>query len=130
MKRLLIFFLLFAPLAEAGPKYWIAHHKRFLLMEGGAVGSAIVLAKGVDRCRSTGVEKCVGQYGAAWGIVGFTIGANFAMTAAAEGCWKNDGGKFCNVLAYGGSAGQLGFGIAQWRKENHAETNLFALTRR
>lgn len=130
MNRLLIIFLLFALPAEASPKHWIAHHKRFLLMESAAVGSAIVLVKGVNHCRASGVEKCVGQYGAAWGIVGFTIGANFAMTAAAEGCWKNDGGKFCNVLAYGGSAGQLGFGIAQWRKENHAETNLFALTRR
>lgn len=129
MRRLLILFLLFALPAEAGPKHWIAHHKRFLLMEGAAIGSAIVLAKGVDHCRSTGVEKCAGQYGASWAIVGFSIGANFAMTAAAEGCWKNEGGKFCNALAYGGSAGQLGFGISQFRKEPHAEMDLRSFIR-
>jgi hypothetical protein len=111
----LILSLAFLAPVEAGPRHWISTHKRFLLMESAATGSAIIAAKGLAHCRSTGVEKCTGHYGAAWGIYGAGAGLNFAMTAAAEGCWKSEGGKFCNLLAYGGSAWQTAYGVHEWR---------------
>jgi len=111
VKRLLLIALalILTPSADAGPLDWVKHHKRFLLMEGVATGSAIYGAYALQKCRSTGVEKCTGHYGAAWGIYGFSTGANFAMTAVAEGCWKDGHGKFCNIFAYGGSAIQTGW---------------------
>lgn len=125
MKRLLILFLLFALPVSAGPLNWAKHHKRFLFMEGIAVGAASIHAYGLHHCRQTGVENCQAKYGSAWTSFGIITGMNvIVMPSLAEGCWKNEGGKFCNVLAYGGIAGQVGFGIAQWRKEKHAETDL------
>jgi hypothetical protein len=107
--------LIFTSTVNAGPIEWAKHHKRFLLMEGAAVGSAIIGAQGLKACRSTGVEKCTAHYGAAWATFGVGTGLNFAMTGVAEGCWKNEGGKFCNIFAYGGSAVQAGWGIHEWR---------------
>jgi hypothetical protein len=131
MQRLLVLFLFFTFSAEAGPLDWMKHHKRFLLMESAAVGAASIHAYGLHHCRQTGVENCQAKYGSAWASFGIIAGMNvIVMPALAEGCWKNQGGKFCNILAYGGSAGQLGFGISQARKEKHVETDLRVLTRR
>lgn len=103
--------------------HWAGHHKRFLIMEGFAIGAAAVDGYGLHECRKTSVENCRAKYGAAWASYGFVTGINVvAMPALAEACWKGDGGKFCYALGYGGSAAQMGFGIAQWRKgaEPHA----------
>jgi hypothetical protein len=96
-------------------------------MEGFAIGAAAVHAHGLHECRETGVENCQAQYGAAWASFGIVTGINvIVMPSLAESCWKGDGGKFCYVLGYGGSAGQLGFGIAQWRKgEEDARSDSF-----
>lgn len=110
----LSFLLALAVPAPAGPKDWVKHHKRFLVMESAATGSALIGAYGLHHCRQGDVERCTGHYGAAWGIFGTGVGLNLAMTGAAEGCWKNEGGKFCNILAYSGSAAQFGWGIHQW----------------
>jgi hypothetical protein len=133
MRKLLLLaaILLTAGRAEAGPLDWIKHHKRFLLMEGAAIGAASIHAYGLHHCRSTGsVERCQSSYGAAWASWGIISGMNIiVMPTLAESCWREDGGKFCYIPAYGGSAGQLGFGISQWRKEKHVETDLRILTR-
>jgi hypothetical protein len=127
----IILILFFALPAEAGPLNWAKHHKRFLLMEGAAIGAASIHAYGLHHCRQRGVEKCSERYGSAWQFYAWTTGITVvAMPAVAEGCWRDGHGKFCNVLAYGGSAAQLGFGISQWRKEKHAETDLRVLARR
>lgn len=125
MRRLAIIIaavLLLAPCAPTNPLtrawHFVGHHKRFFIMEGVAIGAATVDAYGLSRCRQTGVENCRAKYGAAWASYGFITGINVvAMPALAESCWKGDGSnKFCYVLGYGGSMGQLGFGIAQWHK--------------
>lgn len=97
--------------------HWAGTHKRFLIMEGVAVGAAGLHAYGMHKCRSiNGVEPCQSHYGAAWATYGFVTGITvIAMPAVAEGCWKNEGGKFCYALAYGGSAYQAGWGIYQSR---------------
>lgn len=130
MRRALILaavVLALAQVASANPFsrtwHYMGHHKRFFIMEGFAVGAAVVDGYGLHECRKTGVENCRAKYGAAWASYGFVTGINvIAMPALAESCWKGGGGKFCNVLGYGGSTAQLGFGIAQWRKgaEPHA----------
>lgn len=116
--------------AEAGPLEWIKTHKRFLLMEGAAIGAASIHAAGLHHCRRTGVENCQAKYGAAWASFGVITGMNvIVMPVLAESCWKNGEGKFCYIPAYGGSAAQFGFGVSQWRKEKHVETDLRILTR-
>ena len=123
-----------ASLAEAGPRDFVKHHKRFLLMESAATGSAIWGGYALAHCRSIGVEKCTGHYGSAWGIFGTGVGLNFAMTAVAEGCWKDGQGHFCDVFAYGGSAAQTVWGAHEFylggQREADTPRNLFQLTRR
>jgi hypothetical protein len=124
MKRLLPFFLLVAFSAHAGPKDWIQRHKRFLFMEGVAVAGASIHAAGLHHCRRGGVERCDEHYGAAWAAFGFTSGITvIAMPAVAEGCWKNEGGKFCNILAYGGSATQAGWGVHEFTIKKNPESH-------
>lgn len=121
MKRSLLLALLLPLTASAGPLHWAKTHKRFLLMEGAATGSALFGAYALNHCRATGVEKCTGHYGAAWGIYGFGVGLNYAMTGVAEACWKNDGGKECYIPAYGGSATQTVWGIHEYERRDNAE---------
>lgn len=127
MRRLILILLVAVSLLSPTPTpanpfartwHFVGHHKRFFIMEGFAIGAATVDAYGLSRCRQTGVENCRAKYGAAWASYGFVTSINVvAMPALAESCWKGDSGnKFCYVLGYGGSAGQLGFGIAQWHK--------------
>lgn len=96
---------------------WAGQHKRFLLMEGAAVTGAVIHYKGLQHCRRVnGVEPCDEHYGAAYGYFWFVTAVNVvAMPAAAEGCWKGGGGKFCYAFAYSGSAYQAGHGIYEWR---------------
>jgi hypothetical protein len=117
-----ILFLLLPGLAVAGPKDWVKHHKRFLLMESAAVAGASIHAAGLHHCRRhTGVENCDSDYGAAWATFGVATGFTvIAMPAAAEGCWKNEGGKFCNVLAYGGSQIQTWWGVHEWQVKKNS----------
>jgi hypothetical protein len=122
MKYLTLFaVLLLATTASAGPLNWAKHHKRFLLMEGAAVTATAVGAYGLKHCRDVDVEHCTGHYGAAWGIFGFEVGASFAMTAVAEGCWKDGGGKPCYVLGYSASAFETWWGVHEYRSRvsNH-----------
>lgn len=114
---LAILILLSSATASANPIDWIKHHKRFLAMEGFAITGAVVHYKGLEHCRKHfGPEPCDEHYGAAWGAYWFTTGVTtIALPAAAEGCWRNEGGKFCNILAYTGSATQLGWGVHEWR---------------
>lgn len=116
MKKTITAILLFcAPIVEAGPLNWAKHHKRFLFMEGAAIAGASIHAAGLHHCRRSNVEFCDEHYGAAWTAFGFTTGFTVvALPALAEGCWKNEGGKWCNVLAYGGSAAQAGWGIHEF----------------
>jgi hypothetical protein len=125
------FLVLLAP-AEAGPLDFFKHPIRTmerhpiipkLIFAGVAAGTH---ARGLEQCRTRGVEFCDGKYGEAWGIFGAITGANLVGIVLSE----KIGGFEGNVIGYGGSAAQLGHGIVQWRKESHAETNLFALTRR
>lgn len=111
-------FLLFAILltagrAEAGPKHWIQHHKRFLLMEGAAIGAASIHAYGLHHCRrANGVEPCDSHYGEAWAAFGVVTGMTVvAMPIVAESCWRGGEGHFCDIFAYSGSAAQAGWGI-------------------
>lgn len=118
MTRFILAFLLLAGTVDAGPKHWIATHKRFLLMEGAAIGAASIHAYGLHHCRQSGIENCQAKYGAAWASFGIVTGLNLVvMPSVAESCWKNEGGKFCNAFAYGSSAAQFGFGINQLKKE-------------
>lgn len=115
-------FLLFVALAlggslptEAGPKDWITHHKRFLFMEGAALAGAGIHAYGLHHCRQGGVERCDEHYGAAWQGFAWSTGLTvIVLPSAAEGCWKNEGGKFCNLLAYSGSSFQAAWGFHEW----------------
>jgi len=123
MTRFISLFLLLASLAgpaQAGPRDWLSHHKRFLLMESAALGASAIHASGLHHCRKlNGVEPCDSHYGAAWASFGITAGlTTIVLPATAEGCWKDEGGKWCNLLAYSGSAAQAGFGLGQWRKRN------------
>lgn len=97
--------------------HWAGRHKRFLLMEGTAITAAAIHYKGLNHCRKVaGQEACDEHYGEAYGFYWFVTGVNLiAMPAAAEGCWKNDGGKFCYILAYSGPAYQAWHGIYEWR---------------
>lgn len=104
--------------------HWAGHHKRFLLMEGAAVGAASVHAYGLHHCRRlNGVEPCDAHYGEAWMSFAFATGlTTVVMPALAEGCWHaNDDSKACYPLAYGGSAVQLGWGVHEARISEHAE---------
>ncbi len=109
--------LLLAGSVQAGPKHWVATHKRFLLMEGAAIAGASIHAAGLHHCRHVnGAEPCDEHYGSAWAMFGVTTGLTVvALPATAEGCWKNGGGKFCYAFAYGGSAFQAGWGLREWR---------------
>ena len=122
----LLLSLALAGRANAGPLDWAKHHKRFLLMESAALGASAIHASGLHHCRKlNGVEPCDSHYGAAWASFGITAGlTTIVLPATAEGCWasvltdankKDEGGKWCNLLAYGGSGAQAGFGIGQWR---------------
>lgn len=100
---------------QAGPIEWIKrqsreHPTRTAFVVG--VGAAVVHGLALRHCRQNfGPEPCDEHYGAAWAAFGFVTGANMAMIGVSDSCRKNDGGKFCNVLAYGGSAAQTGWGI-------------------
>lgn len=112
----LLFALFFAVPAQAGPKHWLATHKRFLAMESAAIAGASIHAAGLHHCRHFGVEHCDEHYGAAWAYFGIVSGMTvIAMPAVAEGCWKANQGKFCYLFAYGGSLAQTGHGIYEWR---------------
>lgn len=102
--------------AVAGPKHWLAAHKRFIAMEGTAIAAASIHAAGLHHCRRVnGVEPCDAHYGLAWATFGISTGlTTIVLPAAAEGCWKDEGGKWCNLLAYSGSAAQAGWGIHEW----------------
>jgi hypothetical protein len=83
-----------------------------------AGGAATIHRFGLAHCAQGNVERCQAGYGARWQSFTAVTVTNFAVVSAAHSCWKNDGGKFCNVLGYGGSAAQAGFGIDQWRKRS------------
>ncbi len=125
MRKLALFFvlLLFAGRVEAGPLDWMKHHKRFLLMESAAIGAASIHAYGLHKCRhNNGVEVCSEGYGSAWAFFGVATGVNtIVLPAVAKSCWKDGHGKFCNILAYGGSATQMGYGIYQGRIHEKTE---------
>lgn len=116
MRKLLLFLLLCAPAAQAGPIDWVKHHKRFLLMEGAAITGASIHAAGLHHCRRTnGVEPCDAHYGEAWASFGIVTGLNvIVMPSVAEACWKDGGGKFCYALAYSGSSAQAAWGVHEW----------------
>lgn len=101
--------------------HWSGHHKRFLLMEGAALGAAGIHAYGLHHCRRVnGPEPCDLHYGAAWANFGIVTGLNLIVSpSVAEGCWKDEHGKFCNIFAYGGSAAQAGWGIRESRIKAH-----------
>jgi len=124
MRRLII--LLVAVLALGCPVaanpfartwHFAGHHKRFFLMEGAALTGAALHYEGLNDCRKrNGPEACDEHYGSAYGFYWFVTAVNVvAMPAAAESCWKGDGGKFCYALAYSGPAYQAGHGIYEWR---------------
>ncbi len=123
MIRILFLCLLFgfSSPANAGPRHWLAHHKRFLAMEGVAITGASIHAAGLHHCRRlNGVEPCDEHYGEAWAMFGIVTGVNtIVMPAIAEGCWKdqktqNRSGKFCNIFAYGGSGTQAAWGVHEF----------------
>jgi len=117
--------LLWASTVSAGPLDWAKHHKRFLLMDGAAIAGASIDAAGLHHCRRTnGVEPCTAHYGAAWATFGITTGlTTIVMPSVAESCWKNDGGKFCNIFAYSGSAAQAAWGVHEWRIRAKTDTH-------
>jgi hypothetical protein len=113
MKRLLIALLLFAAPTQAGPRHWVKTHKRFLFAAGAEAAAFTIQWKGQTYCQRGEHEACTLGYGGyrSRGFNWFSLGMSGAMLGAAEGCWKNEGGKFCNVLAYGVPATQTAFGI-------------------
>lgn len=113
MRKTILFVvsLLFAFPVQAGPINWVKHHKRFLLAAGAVAGASIVQWKGTSYCQRGDVEQCIEGYGSRRAFNGFSIGLSSAMLGAAEGCWKNDGGKICYGLAYGFPVIQTAFGI-------------------
>ena len=112
MKRLLLLFLLVALPAEAGPRDWIKHHKRFVLAATAVVGASIIQYKGTSYCQRGDVEQCFTGYGNRRAFDWISIGVSGAMLGAAEGCWKDQPHwKFCYVLAYGVPAFQVTAGI-------------------
>lgn len=123
MRKLLFLALFCCSTAQAGPRDWLSHHKRFLLMESAAVAGASIDAAGLHHCRKTnGVEPCTAHYGAAWATFGITTGlTTIVLPSVAEGCWKNEGGKFCNIFAYSGSTGQAAWGLHEWRIHETAQ---------
>ena len=103
--------------AQAGPRNWLSHHKRFVAMESAALTGAAIHYAGLNHCRKrNGPEPCDAHYGAAWQAYWFTTGLTVvALPATAEGCWRDQQGKFCNLFAYTGSASQAGWGVHEWR---------------
>lgn len=105
--------------AQAGPIDWIKNHKRFLLMEGAAVAGASIDAWGLHHCRVPGVERCTAHYGEAWASFGVATGmTTVVLPAIAEGCWNDEGGKFCYIFAYGGSTVQAAWGLHEYSLGN------------
>jgi hypothetical protein len=121
--RLLTLFaaLLLATATEAGPRHWLATHKRFVSMEAIAIGAAIagagIHAYGLHHCRRlNGVEPCDEHYGAAWAMFGVSAGVTvIVMPAIAEGCWKDNWTRSCYVFAYSGSSFETWWGIHEAR---------------
>src|SRR5882672_11193711 len=116
---LLLSFIL-AQNCTANPFDWVKrqvkeHPTRTAFIVG--AGAATIHFFGLRHCRQGSVENCEAGYGAAWASFGVVTGANFAMIAVSDSCRKNDGGKFCNVLAYGGSGIQTSVGVVQWRNK-------------
>jgi hypothetical protein len=119
----LLLLLALAGPAQAGPKRVLRaierqfreHPMRTAFFVAG--GAATVHGFGLRHCAQGNVERCQAGYGARWQSFTAVTVTNLAVIGAAHSCWKNDGGKFCNVLAYGGSGAQAGFGISQWRKK-------------
>jgi len=99
--------------SEAGPKHWITHHKRFLTAAVAEAGAFTVQWKGQTRCQQGDHEACMLGYGGyrSRGFDWFSLGMGVAMIGAAEGCWKDNGGKLCYALAYGTPVVQTSFGV-------------------
>src|SRR6266852_7562457 len=116
IQRLLILCLLTTTAVNAGPLDWAKRHKRFLLMEGTAIGAASIHAVGLHHCRRVnGVEPCDAHYGAAWVNFGIVTSLNVVvMPSIAEACWKDSGGKYCHLFAWSGPAAQASWGIHEW----------------
>lgn len=122
MKRLAILFLLFPLAVSAGPLNWAKHHKRFIAIESAAVTGAIIHWKGQTHCLRVNVERCDENYGANRAWFGLLTGWSVAAgPAIAEGCWKNEGGKFCNAFAWSGPAYQATQGALDWRVPKERE---------
>jgi hypothetical protein len=114
--------------AQAGPNpfsrvwHWAGHHKRFLAMEGAAIGASAVNFSGLHHCRvENGPEPCIGKYGGAYAIAGTGAGLTIViMPAATEGCWKGqeEGDSFllrhCGLMTIATDAVSFGFGIQQF----------------
>jgi hypothetical protein len=82
-----------------------------LIFAGVAAGTH---ARGLEQCRTRGVEFCDGGYGSAWGIFGAVTGTNLLGIFLSE----KIGGFEGNVIGYGGSAAQFSHGLIEWRKGN------------
>lgn len=129
MKPTLLFALLFALPAHAGPINWIKHHpvQTQIIFSGIAAG---VAAEGLHQCRIQNVENCQAHYGAAWGAYGATVGLNLVGVLVGH----NLGGKVGKSVAYGSSTIMLGWGAYQWHgglnkpKEDNAKPNLGSVT--
>ncbi len=121
-KFILLFTLWFAVPVHAGPFDWIKrqireHPTRTAFVVG--TGAATVHFFGLRHCRQGPVENCEAGYGSAWASFGVVTGGNLAAIVVSDSCRKNDGGRFCNVLAYGGSGTQASLGIIQWRNKDN-----------
>src|SRR5690242_6734791 len=95
LKRFLSAFLLalLVTPAQAGPKHWIAHHKRFLFAAGAIAGASIVQWKGASYCRRGDLERCSMAYGSSHAFDFVATSVSVGMLGVAVACWKNGGGK-------------------------------------
>lgn len=124
MKRLTILFLLFALPAQAGPKDWIKHHKRFLLAVAAEGGAFAVQYKGTTYCQRGDVERCNEGYGSRRAFDWFSISMGAAMIPLSEKCHKEAGPKpACWGLAYWVPAAQTAFGIHDYLNYRPKEKN-------
>ena len=120
MKKLFVAIALFFTLGQivkAGPFDLFTHPVRTvkqhpvvgkILAAGVAAG---VHAYGLHHCAQGDVERCQAGYGSRWASYGVTVSLNALFIPLSE----KIGGKQGDVISYGGSAAELGFGIQQWR---------------